>query len=60
MQHPVTSVPEQVLADYAAMLRIRLAEEAFLALRLGGTIVGSVDLSNGQEAIPVGVVGAGR
>lgn len=40
------------------MLRIRLTEEAVLALRLAGTIVGSVHLSNGQEAIPVGVVGA--
>ena len=39
------------------MLRIRLTEEAILSLRLAGTIVGSVHLSNGQEAIPVGVVG---
>lgn len=40
------------------MLRIRLTEEAALALRLTGSIAGSVHLSNGQEAIPVGVVGA--
>lgn len=53
-----TQVPEGVLRDFAAMLRIRLTEEAVLALRLAGTIVGSVHLSNGQEAIPVGVVGA--
>ena len=51
-------VPEEAFRDFAAMLRIRLTEEAILALRLAGTIVGSVHLSNGQEAIPVGVVGA--
>jgi TPP-dependent pyruvate/acetoin dehydrogenase alpha subunit len=51
-------VSGQALADFAAMLRIRLTEEAILTLRLTGPIVGSVHLSNGQEAIPVGVVGA--
>lgn len=40
------------------MLRIRLTEEAIQTLRLSGSIVGSVHLSNGQEAIPVGVVAA--
>jgi len=51
-------IPEGALEDFAAMLRIRLTEEAILTLRLAGTIVGSVHLSNGQEAIPVGVIGA--
>jgi len=58
VRNATTTVDEQVLADYMAMLRIRLTEEAILSLRLGGTIVGSVHLSNGQEAIPVGIVGA--
>ena len=52
-----SAVPE-LLDAYASMLRIRLAEEAILRLRLAGTIVGSVHLEMGQEAIPAGVVGA--
>lgn len=40
------------------MSRIRRTEEAIHSLWSVGAIVGSVHLSNGQEAIPVGVVGA--
>ena len=38
-----------------AMWRIRLLEEKILELRMAGDIVGSVHLSNGQEAVAVGV-----
>jgi TPP-dependent pyruvate/acetoin dehydrogenase alpha subunit len=51
-------VRPEVLDAYTAMLRIRLVEETVLAMRLAGTVVGSVHLEMGQEAIPVGVVGA--
>ncbi|CAN5580070.1 pyruvate dehydrogenase (acetyl-transferring) E1 component subunit alpha [soil metagenome] len=40
------------------MLEIRGFEEEVRRLRLGGEIVGSVHLCIGQEAIPVGAVGA--
>jgi TPP-dependent pyruvate/acetoin dehydrogenase alpha subunit len=53
---PVSSTE---LADaHRAMLRIRVVEETVLDMRLAGTIVGSVHLEMGQEAVPVGVVGA--
>lgn len=45
----------QVLSDHhERMCRIRLFEEKVAELRAAGEIVGSVHLSNGQEAIPVG------
>lgn len=40
---------------YEQMLRIRRTEETIAELREAGEIVGSVHLSCGQEAIPVGV-----
>jgi TPP-dependent pyruvate/acetoin dehydrogenase alpha subunit len=52
------SAAPDLLDAYRDMLRIRLAEEAILAMRLEGTIVGSVHLEIGQEAIAVGVCGA--
>jgi pyruvate dehydrogenase E1 component alpha subunit len=52
------AAPAELLAAYGEMLRIRLAEEAILRMRLEGTVVGSVHLEMGQEAIAVGVVGA--
>jgi pyruvate dehydrogenase E1 component alpha subunit len=55
---PSVEIAADLLDAYTAMLRIRLAEEAILDMRLAGTVVGSVHLENGQEAIPVGVVGA--
>jgi TPP-dependent pyruvate/acetoin dehydrogenase alpha subunit len=45
---------EQGLDDLQAMWRIRLLEEKVRDLRLSGEIVGSVHLSIGQEAGPVG------
>jgi TPP-dependent pyruvate/acetoin dehydrogenase alpha subunit len=42
------------------MLHIRLVEDTILKLRMSGTVVGSVHLSNGQEAIPVGVIAVKR
>ncbi|GIF63874.1 acetoin:2,6-dichlorophenolindophenol oxidoreductase subunit alpha [Asanoa ishikariensis] len=45
------------LADLHAMWRIRVLEEKILELRLAGDVVGSVHLSNGQEAVAVGVCG---
>jgi pyruvate dehydrogenase E1 component alpha subunit len=50
--------PADLLEAYRTMLRIRLAEETILRLRLAGTVVGSVHLEIGQEAIATGVVGA--
>lgn len=43
---------------YRDMLSIRAFEEEVRRLRLEGSIVGSVHLCIGQEAIPVGVLGA--
>jgi TPP-dependent pyruvate/acetoin dehydrogenase alpha subunit len=43
---------------YRSMLRIRAVEEALLALFTEGLIRGTVHTCLGQEAIPVGVVGA--
>lgn len=51
------AVRQELLDAYTAMLRIRVVEETVLAMRLAGTIVGSVHLEMGQEAIPIGVVG---
>ncbi|MFC5751847.1 thiamine pyrophosphate-dependent dehydrogenase E1 component subunit alpha [Actinomadura rugatobispora] len=42
------------LADLHAMWRIRALEEKLRAMRLDGSVVGSVHLSVGQEAGPVG------
>ena len=50
--------PADLLDAYRMMLRIRLVEETILRLRLAGTVVGSVHLEIGQEAIATGVVGA--
>ncbi len=61
MASPMTdrlATSPDVLEAYTAMLRIRVVEETILAMRLAGTIVGSVHLEMGQEAVPVGVVGA--
>jgi TPP-dependent pyruvate/acetoin dehydrogenase alpha subunit len=57
---PVAAGPatDDLLDAYRTMLRIRLAEEAVLRMRLAGTIVGSVHLEIGQEAIATGVVAA--
>jgi len=54
------SLPAGFVDAYTSMLRIRLTEEEVMRLRLAGTVVGSVHLEIGQEAIPVGVVGARR
>lgn len=53
-----SSVPLETITDFQSMFRIRLTEEAIHSLWSVGAIVGSVHLSNGQEAIPVGVIGA--
>jgi TPP-dependent pyruvate/acetoin dehydrogenase alpha subunit len=53
-------ISPDLLDAHRLMLRIRLAEEAVLRMRLGGTIVGSVHLEIGQEAIATGVTGARR
>jgi pyruvate dehydrogenase E1 component alpha subunit len=45
---------QQQLSDLHAMWRIRALEEGVRELRLSGEIVGSVHLSIGQEAGPVG------
>jgi pyruvate dehydrogenase E1 component alpha subunit len=45
---------QQMLADLHGMWRIRLLEEKVRDLRVAGDIVGSVHLSIGQEAGPVG------
>jgi pyruvate dehydrogenase E1 component alpha subunit len=45
---------KQLLDDLHALWRIRALEEKVHALRMAGDIVGSVHLSNGQEAGPVG------
>lgn len=50
--------PDQLLTYLEDMTRIRLFEERVLELRLAGDIIGSVHLSNGQEAIPVGACAA--
>lgn len=50
-----SAVPHDVLLRYLrGMYTIRFFEEWVEKLRLNGDIVGSVHLSNGQEAIPVG------
>jgi TPP-dependent pyruvate/acetoin dehydrogenase alpha subunit len=49
---------QKLVEAYTAMLRIRVVEETVLDMRLAGTVVGSVHLEMGQEAIPIGVVGA--
>jgi pyruvate dehydrogenase E1 component alpha subunit len=49
-----TGTTQQMLADLHAMWRIRALEEKVHDLRMSGEIVGSVHLSNGQEAGPVG------
>lgn len=46
------------LDDLRQMWRIRAFEERVQELRRDEVVVGSVHLSNGQEAIPVGAVGA--
>jgi len=46
----------RLLGFYEQMLRIRGTEEAIEDLREDGQVVGSVHLSCGQEAVPVGVV----
>lgn len=46
------------MSSYRMMLTIRGFEEEVRRLRLDGDIVGSVHLCIGQEAIPVGAVGA--
>lgn len=53
-----TDAPEAsaLVRAYEQMARIRRTEEAIADLRDRGEIVGSVHLSCGQEAIPVGVV----
>jgi len=52
----VGNLSSDALQDFVSILRIRLTEEAILQLKLSGVVAGSVHLSNGQEAIPVGVV----
>jgi TPP-dependent pyruvate/acetoin dehydrogenase alpha subunit len=47
---------QELIALYEEMLRIRYTEEAIENLRAEGQIAGSVHLSSGQEAVPVGVV----
>lgn len=49
---------ERRLADLLAMWRIRAFEEKVRDLRVEGSIVGSVHLCIGQEAIPVGACDA--
>lgn len=50
----------QLVEDYRRVLLIRRFEEAVLRLRSEETIVGSVHLCIGQEAVPVGAVSARR
>lgn len=45
---------DALLEHLTVMHRIRYFEEKVLELRLAGSIIGSVHLCNGQEAIPVG------
>lgn len=47
-------------ADWLGMIAIRRFEELVRDLKLSGEIVGSVHLSIGQEAVPIGVAGAIR
>jgi 2-oxoisovalerate dehydrogenase E1 component len=50
--------PMSVLPAYRSMLTIRGFEERALALRRADEIAGSIHLSTGQEAIPVGALAA--
>jgi pyruvate dehydrogenase E1 component alpha subunit len=50
----------QLSEDFRRMLLIRRFEEIVLGLRQEETIVGSVHLCNGQEAVPVGATSARR
>lgn len=52
--------PDQLLAMYAGMLRIRLFEERARELYAHGRIPGFIHLSVGQEAVAVGVCSALR
>ncbi len=52
-----TRTPDALLPDLLQVWRIRAFEEKVLDLRLSGDVVGSVHLSIGQEAIPVGAAG---
>lgn len=45
---------------YRSMRRIRTFEERLMELKSGGEVPGSMHLCNGQEAIPVGVLGESR
>jgi pyruvate dehydrogenase E1 component alpha subunit len=55
-----TTLNVQLVEDYRRVLLIRRFEEAVLRLRAEETIVGSVHLCIGQEAVAVGAVSARR
>jgi TPP-dependent pyruvate/acetoin dehydrogenase alpha subunit len=48
---------EELAADWRTMTRIRLFEEAIIPRHAAGTLVGSIHLCIGQEAIAVGTCG---
>ncbi len=50
--------PPSLMAAYRSMVTIRGFEERSLALRRADEIAGSIHLCTGQEAIPVGTLGA--
>ena len=58
MAAPMTGLRLDLVDAYRAMLTIRRFEERVLELRLADEIAGSVHLSGGQEAIPVGALAA--
>jgi TPP-dependent pyruvate/acetoin dehydrogenase alpha subunit len=53
-------VPQDRVAWYRTMVRIRLFEERALALFMSGTIQGTTHLCDGQEAVSTGVLAAMR
>ena len=52
--------PETLLAWYRKMVEIRLAEDKVMELYMQGLVPGTLHLSQGQEAVAVGVLGALR
>ena len=59
-RRPSRPGPDQLLAMYAGMLRVRLFEERVRELFAGGRIPGFLHTSVGQEAVAVGVCAALR
>ena len=58
-QYRVTMLPHETLtAWYRKMVEIRIAEDKVMELYMQGLVPGTLHLSQGQEAVAVGVLGA--